>query len=59
MSYIVIHAVWLGFGGCHRNPCGSGVVQQGATTIESVVKLRHSPRRNDLDFRVDGKERQF
>src|SRR5436190_2058437 len=25
VSYVVIHTIWLGFGGCHRNPCGSGV----------------------------------
>src|SRR5579871_5268708 len=59
VSYVVIHAVWFGFGGCDRNPCGSGVGEQVTTTLESVVELRNSPRSNDLDFRVDGKERQF
>jgi hypothetical protein len=27
--------------------------------LEPVVELRNSPRSNDLDLRVDGKERQF
>ena len=59
MSYVVVHAVWLGFRGCHWDSCCSGVVEQVAATLQPVVEPRYSPRSNDLDLRVDGKERQF
>ena len=59
VSYVVIHAVWLGFGGCHWNPRGSGIVKQVVATLKPIAELRNSPRSNDLDLRVDGKERQF
>jgi len=39
-------------------PCGSGVVKQVAATLEPVAELRNSPRRNDLDLPVAGKESQ-
>ena len=51
--------VRLGLSRSYRNPHLSGIFEQVGPPLEAFKELRYSPRGNDLDLWIYGKEGQF
>ena len=59
MRDIIIHTVRLGLCRSHRNPHLSCIFEQIVPPLEELKELRYSPRGDNLDLRIYGKEGQF
>ena len=59
MCEIIIHTVRLGLSRSHGNPHLSCIFEKITSPLKAFKELRYSPRGNNLDLRIYGKEGQF
>jgi len=54
MCQVLVHRPWLALGAAHGDTLLGSIVKQVASALEALVEDRFSPRRKNLDGRLEG-----